>query len=56
LGRVWLGRACAKANEEELTKVPKTWGSLGKKRGGRNKKGGPVEGGVATVGRVAVAR
>jgi hypothetical protein len=30
LGNLWVGRACAGANEVELTKVPKSWGRGGK--------------------------
>jgi hypothetical protein len=41
LGEVWVGRACAVANEVELTKVPKE----GEKKGeAARKKGGPAYG------------
>jgi hypothetical protein len=56
LGKVWAGRACAGANEVELTKVPKSGGRRRKKRGGKKKKGGgrknkmgPVHGQWATA-------
>jgi hypothetical protein len=43
LGEVWAGRACAGANEEELTKHQKFWGQGGGGRGvGGWKNGGPV--------------
>jgi hypothetical protein len=32
LGELWAGRACAGANEVELTKVPKSGGRRRKKR------------------------
>jgi hypothetical protein len=38
LGELWAGRACAGANEVELTKVPKSGGRR-KKWGGRRKNG-----------------
>jgi hypothetical protein len=47
LGEVWAWQAWAGANEEELTKVPKSWGSLGKIGGGKEEKRGTY-----TVGRV----
>jgi hypothetical protein len=37
LGELWAGRACARTNEVELTKVPKSGGRRKKKRGGRRK-------------------
>jgi hypothetical protein len=33
LGEVWAGRACAGANEEELTTCGKIWGQRGRKEG-----------------------
>jgi hypothetical protein len=36
LGEVWAGRACAGANEEELTICKKNWGQEG---GGKGTKG-----------------
>jgi hypothetical protein len=39
LGELWAGRACAVANEVELTEVPKSGGRKRKKRGGRKKNG-----------------
>jgi hypothetical protein len=35
LGEVWAGRACAGANEEELTKHQKIWGQGGRGKGAR---------------------
>jgi hypothetical protein len=40
LGEAWTGRACAGANEVELTKVPKSGGRRRKNGGGKRKKGG----------------
>jgi hypothetical protein len=57
LGELWVGRACAAANEVELTKMPKSRGRR-KKRGGKRKSGrskknkmGPARGRQATTGR-----
>jgi hypothetical protein len=43
LGEVWAGRACARANEKELTTCGKIWGQRDRKEGaGGLDKGGPV--------------
>jgi hypothetical protein len=43
LGEVWARRACAGANEEELTTCGKIWGQRGRKEGaGGLDKGGPA--------------
>jgi hypothetical protein len=56
LGEVWVGRACAGANEEELTKQKFFWGQ---RRGGNGtggwKNGGPAGRGRAPRGRPLVA-
>jgi hypothetical protein len=36
-GEVWAGRACAEANEEELTTCAKIWGQRGRKEGARGR-------------------
>jgi hypothetical protein len=40
IGEVWAGRACAGANEVELTKVPKSGRRRKKKERDRREKGG----------------
>jgi hypothetical protein len=53
LGEVWAGRACAGANEEELTTCGKIWGQSGRKEGaGGLDKGGPTQERLATAGRL----
>jgi hypothetical protein len=64
LGEVWAGRACARANEEDLTTCGKIWGQRGRRGQGGWIKGDPCKCGWrplvaydwATVGRSAVAR
>jgi hypothetical protein len=52
LGEVWAGRACAGANEEELTACGKTWGQRSRKEGvGGLDKGGPAQERLATASR-----
>jgi hypothetical protein len=53
LGKVWAGRACAGANEKELTKYKKNWGQEGREKGARvYKNGGPVGARSATAGQL----
>jgi hypothetical protein len=50
LGEVWARQAWARANEVELTKMPKNGGRRRKKGGGRKKKVGLACGWRATTG------
>jgi hypothetical protein len=51
-GEVWVGRACAAANQKELTTLKKIWGQGGwaKGAGGQNR-GAPVQGRSPTASR-----
>jgi hypothetical protein len=51
-GEVWAGRACAAANEKELTTLKKNWGQGGWAGGTRGQnRGAPAQARSSTAGR-----